>query len=80
MICLFNREDSLTSFTSFTMRTEQLTKCSGPLQVRRLLNRLMPPVMFRNSDHSKAVLLIWLSVYVCFGVGYCTVFIFCLSR
>ena len=32
------------------------------------------------TDRFKAVLLIWFSVFACFGVSFCTVFIFCVSR
>ena len=39
-----------------------------------------PPVIFYITDHSKAVLLIWFSVLACFGVSYCTVFTFFVSR
>ena len=32
-----------------------------------------PPVIFYNTDRSKAVLLIWVSVFACFGVS-CVLF------
>ena len=50
-----------------------------PLQkVRAMLgpsNRFKPPVIFNITDRSKAVLLIWFSVFVFagFGVCFCTV-------
>ena len=79
VIYLFYRDDSLTS-QSFTMRTEQLTKCSEPLQKLRSrlgtrLTGLSPPV-----TSSKAALLIWFSVFACFGVSFCTGFTICVSR
>ena len=33
-----------------------------------------------HTDRSKAVLLIWFSVFACFGVGFCTVFTLCVLR
>ena len=63
------------------MRTEQPTKCFLPLQkVRRERRRkidLNPTVIFYITDPSKALLLIWFSVFDCFGVSFCTVFSFC---
>ena len=38
-----------------------------------------PPVIVYITDRSKAVLLIC-SVFACFGVRFCTVFTFCVSR
>ena len=38
------------------------------------------PVIFYITDRYKAVLLIWFSVFACFGVGFSTVFTFCVSR
>ena len=35
--------------------------------------------MFYITDRSKAVLLIWFSVFACFSVSFCTVFTFCVS-
>ena len=45
-----------------------------------MLNRFKPPVIFYITDCSKAVLLIWFSVFACFRVLFCTVFTFCVSR
>ena len=42
--------------------------------VGRPLNRLKSPVIFYITVRSKAVLLIWFSVFACFGVSSCTVF------
>ena len=33
--------------------------------------------MFYTADRSKAVLLVWFSVFACFGVSFCAVFGFC---
>ena len=44
------------------------------------LNRFKPPVIFYITDRSKAVLLIWFSVLASFGVSFCTVFTFYVSR
>ena len=41
---------------------------------------LKPPVTFYISGRSKAVLLVWFSVFACFGVIFCTVFTFFVSR
>ena len=41
--------------------------------------RLKTPVVFYIIDRSKAVLLIWYSVFACFCVSFCTVFSFCAS-
>ena len=67
------------------MQTEQPTKCFLPFQKLRArlapLNRFKPtPVVFIISDRSKAVLLISSSVFACFGVSFCTVYTFCVSR
>ena len=66
------------------MRTEQLTKCSDPLpaedEVRYPLNLFKPPLLFYGTDCSKAVILIWLSVFSCFDVSFRTVFTFYVSR
>ena len=66
------------------MRTEQPTECFVPLQKLRArlvpFNRFKHPVMFYITDRSKAVLLIWFSVFACFGVSFCTVFTFYVSR
>ena len=43
-------------------------------------NCLSPQVIFYITDRSKAVLLIWFSVFACFGVSFCTVFTLCVSR
>ena len=48
------------------MRAEQLIKCLNRAGV--LLNRFKPPVIFHITARSKAVLLIWFSVFACFGV------------
>ena len=37
-------------------------------EARCLLNGFKPPVIFHITDHSKAVLPIWFSVYACFGL------------
>ena len=44
------------------------------------LNRFKPTSKIYITDHSKAALLIWLSVFACFGGSFCTVFTFCVSR
>ena len=44
------------------------------------LNWFKPPVIFHITDRSDVVLLIWFSVFACFGVSFCTVFSFCVSR
>ena len=43
------------------------------------LNWFKPPVILYITERSKAILLIWLSVFACFGVSFCTVFTFNLS-
>ena len=68
------------------MRTEQLAKCSEPLQnLKAMLGTreigLSPNLyLMYITDHSKAVLPICFSVFACFGVSFCTVFTFCVSR
>ena len=42
-------------------------------KVRYLLNRFKPQVIIYITVHSKAVLLIWFSVFACLGVSFCTV-------
>ena len=59
------------------MQTEQVTEFSEPLQKLRArlgarLTGLSPPPP-QIIDRSKAVLLIWFYVFVCFGVSFCTV-------
>ena len=49
-------------------------------EVGYTLNRFKPPVLFDITDRSKAVLLIWLSVFACFGVSFCTCFTFYVSK
>ena len=39
-----------------------------------------PPVVFYITDCTNVVLLIWFSVFACFGVSPYTVFTFCVSR
>ena len=51
-----------------------------PLQKLRALSRFKLPAIFYITDRSKAVFLIWSSVFACFGVRFCTVFAFCVSR
>ena len=36
--------------------------------------------MYKTFYFSRLVLLFWFSVFVCFGVSFCTVFTFCVSR
>ena len=42
--------------------------------------KLSPSVIFHIPDRFKAVLLIWFSVFACFGVRFGIVFTFCVSR
>ena len=44
------------------MRTEQLATSEA--------EGVVPPVIFYITDRSKAVLLIWFSVFACFGVSF----------
>ena len=66
MIYLFVLGDSLTSWR-FTTRTEQLTKCLGPL--KKLKVRLWPcktilsPPVFHIIDRSKAIRLLWFLLF-----------------
>ena len=68
------------------MRAEQTTKCSVPFQKLRAklgpcLTSLSPPP-FSNTyitDRSKAERL-WFSLLACFGVSFCTVVTFSVSR
>ena len=53
------------------MKTEMTTMG----EVGRLLNRFKP-----ITDRSKVVLLVWFSVFACFGVCFCIVFTFYVSR
>ena len=67
------------------MRSEQLTKCSEALQTLRAmlgthLTGLSPQGIFCIIYHSNAVRLIWMSVFACLRVIFCTVFTFSLSR
>ena len=62
------------------MRVGKLVSSEAEGEVARLLNQVKPPVIFHITDHSEAVLLIWFSVLACFGISFCTVFTFCVSR
>ena len=43
------------------------------------LSQIKSPVIFYVTGRSKAVLLIWLFMFTCFGVSFCTVFTFYVS-
>ena len=63
---------------SFTMRTEQLAKCSESLRKLRArlgscYTGLSSQVIFYTTGRSKQVLLRWFSVFASFGVSFCTV-------
>ena len=53
--------------TNQTKMFRSTSEAAGELE--RPLNRFKSPVMFYITDHSKAVLLIGLSVFACFGVS-----------
>ena len=60
------------------MQTKQQTTSEAGGDVGRRFNQFL--VILYITDRSKPVLLIWLSVFADFGVSFCTVFTFCVSR
>ena len=55
-----------------------LSKAEGEVGIP--LIGLSPKVIFYIADRSKAVILIWFSVFACFSITLCSVFTICVSK